>query len=134
MSETPTVRGDKDEPEQPAETPDAPPEETVQPYETPKATDPASIPPALGRPSTVHSPPEMTMGAVLNEAFSLYKRFFSRFFLLALVVFLVLDLVTAVAAIAFRDRSGGGALLSLIAIVVVIVGESLLLGALVFAV
>jgi hypothetical protein len=64
----------------------------------------------------------------------LYKRFFGRFFMLALVVFLVLDLVTALAAVALRDSSGGGAFLSLVAIIVAIVGESLLLGALVFAV
>ena len=74
------------------------------------------------------------MGAVLNEAFSLYKRFFTRFFVLALVVFLVLNLATAIAAVVLRDSSGGGGFLSLVAIIVTIVGESLLLGALVFAV
>ena len=114
--------------------PESPAEPNVEPHDTPEATEPTTIPSELGRPSTAHSPPVMTMGTVLNEAFSLYKRFFSRFFVLALVVFLVLDLVTAVAAIALRNSSGGGALLSLIAIVVSIVGESLLLGALVFAV
>jgi len=82
----------------------------------------------------VHLAQEMTMGAVLGDAFSLYKRFFGRFFMLALVVFLVLDLATAIAAVALRNSSGEGAFLSLIAIVVAIVGESLLLGALVFAV
>jgi hypothetical protein len=130
MSETPDATGGKDESEPNAETP----EPTVQPPETPEASETTSIPSALGSPSAVDSPPEMTMGAVLNRAFALYKQFFGRFFLLALVVFLVLNLATALAAVTLRNNSGGGAFLSLVAIIVTIIGESLLLGALVFAV
>jgi len=76
----------------------------------------------------------MTMGGVLGEAFTLYQRFFTRFFLLALAVFLVLNLATALAAVAFRHSTGGGALVGAIALAVAIVGEVWLIGALVFAV
>jgi hypothetical protein len=42
------------------------------------------------------------IGAVLGEAWSLYKRFLGRFFMTALAVFVVLDLLTALA-----DRTAG---------------------------
>jgi hypothetical protein len=40
----------------------------------------------------------MTIGGVLGEAFALYRRFFGRFFLTAAAVFVVLNLLTAIAA------------------------------------
>src|SRR5436309_2328629 len=46
----------------------------------------------------------MQIGAVLGEAWGLYKRFFGRFFLTAVVVFAVLDLLAAAA----HSASGHG--------------------------
>jgi len=91
---------------------------------------PAPPPPSLG----AAAPAEMTFGGVLNDAFSLYRAFFSRFFLLALVVFLVLNLVSALAAVAFQHSGAGALLFLLVSVTVSIVGEAWLIGALVFAV
>jgi hypothetical protein len=48
MSETPATPGGKDEPEQAAETAEAPPERTVQSHETSEASEPASLAPTHG--------------------------------------------------------------------------------------
>lgn len=75
----------------------------------------------------------MSVGGVLSEAFSLYTRFFARFFALALVVFLALNLVSALAALGLRE--GSGSLLAVVvALAVTLVGTYWLQGALVFAV
>jgi hypothetical protein len=88
---------------------------------------PASASPATGVPTSV------SVGSVLSEAFSLYTRFFARFFGLALVVFLVLSLVSALAARGLQEGSGS-LLAGAVALAVTIVGTYWLQGALVFAV
>jgi hypothetical protein len=125
MSDTPTTSGGpSEEPEPTGQSPDPPP----------LSADSTSV---MGTPETAGAPPSgarMTMGSVLEEAFSLYRRFFGRFFLLALVAFLVLNLATALAAVAYRHGTTGGALIAAVSAAVVVVGEFWLIGALVFAV
>ena len=64
----------------------------------------------------------MTVGGVLSEAWELYKRFFGRFFLTAVIVFAVLDLLTALIEQAAGNGTGSKVLWGLIAAVVGIVG------------
>lgn len=119
MSETPTGADPGAEPgTEPAAEP------------TPESTRAPAPEPELAGPE----PSTLTVGGVLGAAFSLYTRFFSRFFVLALVVFLALNLITAIAAAALRNGSGGAALVSVIAMAASIVGTYWLGGALVLAV
>jgi len=64
----------------------------------------------------------MTVGGVLSEAWELYKRFFARFFLTAVIVFAVLDLLTALIEQAAGNGTGRKVLWGLVAAVVGIVG------------
>ena len=64
----------------------------------------------------------MAIGDVLGEAWNLYKRFFGRFFLTALIVFAVLDLLSALAAAAIGDSVAAGVFWSLVAALIGIVG------------
>ena len=64
----------------------------------------------------------MTVGGVLGEAWSLYKRFIGRFFLTALIVFAVLDLISALADQAASDTWSSALLWGLIAALVSVVG------------
>lgn len=64
----------------------------------------------------------MTVGGVLGEAWNLYKRFLGRFFLTALIVFAVLDLISALAAQAASDSWSSGLLWGLVAALVSVVG------------
>ena len=64
----------------------------------------------------------MTVGGVLGEAWKLYKRFLSRFFLTALIVFAVLDLISALADQAASDTWSSALLWGLIAALVSVVG------------
>ena len=64
----------------------------------------------------------MTVGGVLGEAWNLYKRFLGRFFLTALIVFAVLDLISALADQAASDSWSSGLLWGLVAALVSIVG------------
>ena len=57
----------------------------------------------------------MDIGDVLSEAWNLYKRFLWQFFLTALVVFAVLDLLSALAGEAAGDSVGAGIFWGLIA-------------------
>ena len=100
----------------------------------PEAARPSSSEPAPATPTPEPVQPQMTVGGVLGEAFSLYGRFFTRFFTLALVVFLVLNLITALAAAALLGGGSGAALFGAISIAVALVGTFWLQGALVFAV
>ena len=73
----------------------------------------------------------MTVGSVLSEAFELYQRFFTRFFLTAAAVFVVLSLFTAIAADVSDDGANVvAALWSLASLVVLIIGSLWLQGAL----
>jgi hypothetical protein len=73
----------------------------------------------------------MDIGEVLKEAWSLYKRFLWQFFLTALVVFAVLDLLSALADQAADDSVGAALFWGLVAAVVGIVGFFWVQGALV---
>jgi len=64
----------------------------------------------------------VTIGGVLGEAWNLYKRFLGRFFLTALVVFAILDLLSALAAAAAGDGWVSGALWGLVAVTIGVVG------------
>ena len=64
----------------------------------------------------------MTVGGVLGEAWNLYKRFVGRFFVTALVVFAVLDLLSALADQAASDNWTSGVGWGLVAAIVSIVG------------
>jgi hypothetical protein len=73
----------------------------------------------------------MDIGDVLSEAWNLYKRFLVQFFLTALVVFAVLDLLSALAGAAAGDGVAAGLFWGLIAFVIGIVGYFWVQGALV---
>jgi hypothetical protein len=64
----------------------------------------------------------MQIGGVLSESWELYKRFLKEFFLTALVVFLVLDLLSALANSASGDGAASTAFWSLIGFTVGVVG------------
>jgi hypothetical protein len=76
----------------------------------------------------------MSVGDVLGEAFELYKRFFVRFVGTAAVVFVVLDLASALADRASANSVASALLWTLIAAVLSVVGSFWLQGALVEAV
>jgi hypothetical protein len=73
----------------------------------------------------------MQIGEVLGEAWALYRRFLARFFLTALVVFAVLDLLSALADGAAGDNVLATIFWSLVALVIGIVGYFWVQGALV---
>ena len=73
----------------------------------------------------------MDIGDVLSEAWNLYKRFLWQFFLTALVVFAVLDLLSALAAEAAGDGVAAGIFWAVIAFTIGIVGYFWVQGALV---
>jgi hypothetical protein len=73
----------------------------------------------------------MSIGDVLGEAWALYKRFLKQFFLTALVVFAVLDLLSATADSAAGDGAAAGIFWGLVAAVIGIVGYFWVQGALV---
>src|SRR5215210_1430161 len=73
----------------------------------------------------------MEIGNVLSEAWALYRRHLGRFFLTALVVYAVLDLVTALADSAAGDSVAAALLWGLISIVISVVGYFWVQGALV---
>ena len=73
----------------------------------------------------------MDIGDVLSEAWNLYKRFLMQFFLTALVVFAVLDLLSALAGAAAGDSIAAGIFWALIAFTIGIVGYFWVQGALV---
>jgi hypothetical protein len=64
----------------------------------------------------------MQIGAVLSQAWDLYKRFLKEFFLTALVVFVVLDLLSALANSASGDGAASSAFWALIAFTIGVVG------------
>jgi hypothetical protein len=73
----------------------------------------------------------VAIGDVLGEAWALYKRFLKQFFLTALVVFAVLDLLSALANSAEGDGTAASAFWGLVAVVIGIVGYFWVQGALV---
>ena len=77
----------------------------------------------------------MTIRTVLDEAWTLFTRFFLRFFLIALLVFASINLVYAllVAAIS-SDNDGAVVLLALLGLATAVIGATWLQGAFVYAV
>jgi hypothetical protein len=73
----------------------------------------------------------MDIGDVLSDAWNLYRRFLWQFFLTALVVFAVLDLLSALAGAAAGDSVGAGIFWALVAFTIGIVGYFWVQGALV---
>jgi hypothetical protein len=76
----------------------------------------------------------VTVGGILGEAWNLYTRFFQRFFVIAAIVYLVVNLLNALIATALGHGAGVTVLLALVSAVVSIVGTFWLEGALVYAV
>jgi hypothetical protein len=64
----------------------------------------------------------MQIGDVLSEAWGLYKRFFVQFFLTALVVFVVLDLLAAVVDSASGDNTGANVFWALLGALISVIG------------
>ena len=75
-----------------------------------------------------------TVGEILGEAWGLYTKFFTRFFVFAAVVYLIVNQLNALVATAFGHGTGVRVLLALIGTVVSFVGTFWLQGALVYAV
>jgi hypothetical protein len=71
------------------------------------------------------------IGGVLGEAWELYKKFLWQFFLTAFVVFVVLDLLSALANEAAGDGVAAGVFWGLLAVVISVVGYFWVQGALV---
>jgi ribosomal protein L40E len=78
--------------------------------------------------------PRMSIGAVLDEAWTLYTRFFTRFFVLALIVFAIVNFAFALFWLALDERTSGGVFLGVLALATAIIGQFWLQGAVVFAV
>lgn len=77
----------------------------------------------------------MSIGTVLDEAWTLFTRFFLRFFLIALVVFASINLVYALLVEAISsDNDGAAVLLALLGLATAVIGATWLQGAFVYAV
>jgi hypothetical protein len=75
------------------------------------------------------------LGAVLDETWTLYTRFFVRFFVIALIVFAIIDVLYALLLAAIDGESAGSvAVTGMLALVATIVGGMWLTGALVHVV
>ena len=77
----------------------------------------------------------MSIGAVLDEAWTLYTRFFLRFFILAVVVFAAVNLLFALIAEAISSDDGSTAFwLAILGVATAVIGTTWLQGAFVYAV
>jgi hypothetical protein len=77
----------------------------------------------------------VTIGAVLDEAWTLFTRFFLRFFLIAVVVFAVINLLYALVVSAFSSGDTGAAVaIGIVGLAAAVVGSTWLQGAFVYAV
>ena len=77
----------------------------------------------------------MSIGAVLDETWTLFTRFFLRFFVIALVVFAAVNLLYALVVTAISaDNDGAAFALAILALVTVVIGTTWLQGAFVYAV
>ena len=77
----------------------------------------------------------MSIRAVLDEAWTLFTRFFLRFFVLALVVFATVNLLFALIVEAISSDNGGRAFwLAILGLATAVIGTTWLQGAFVFAV
>jgi hypothetical protein len=77
----------------------------------------------------------VSIGAVLDEAWTLFTRFFLRFFAIALVVFAAINLLYALVVSAISNDDTGAAVgLGLVGLATAVVGSTWLQGAFVYAV
>ncbi|HET7513232.1 MAG TPA: hypothetical protein VFJ60_00330 [Gaiella sp.] len=77
----------------------------------------------------------MSIGAVLDETWTLFTRFFLRFFAIALVVFVIVNLLFGLVDAAISSDNAGAALVvAVLALVTVVIGMTWLQGAFVYAV
>lgn len=77
----------------------------------------------------------MSIGAVLDETWTLFTRFFLRFFVIALVVFAAVNLLYALVVTAISaDNDGAAFALAILALATVVIGTTWLQGAFVYAV
>jgi hypothetical protein len=77
----------------------------------------------------------VTIGKVLDEAWTLYTRFFARFFALGLVVFAIVNLAYALLVEAIANDSQGAAVtLGILGVAAAVIGTTWLQGAFVYAV
>jgi hypothetical protein len=77
----------------------------------------------------------VTIGAVLDEAWTLFTRFFSRFFVIGLVVFALVNLVYALVVEAISsDAELAAVVLGIVGLATAVVGTTWLQGAFVYAV
>lgn len=77
----------------------------------------------------------MSIGSVLDEAWTLYTKFFVRFFVIALVVFAIVNVVYALLLVVVDEGSTGGSLVAGgVAFTATLVGGFWLQGALVHAI
>jgi hypothetical protein len=77
----------------------------------------------------------VSIGAVLDESWTLFTRFFLRFFLIAVIVFGSLNLIYALIATAMsNDNQGAALLLAAVGLAAAIIGATWLQGAFVYAV
>lgn len=77
----------------------------------------------------------MSIGIVLDEAWTLFMRFFLWFFVIALVVFATINLLYALVVSAISaDNDGAAFALAILALATVVVGTTWLQGAFVYAV
>jgi hypothetical protein len=64
----------------------------------------------------------LAIGEVLGESWNLYTKFLGRFFMTALIVYAVLDLLSALVSVAWNDSVGAGIFWGLVAAFVGVVG------------
>ena len=77
----------------------------------------------------------MSIGAVLDEAWTLFTRFFLRFLAIALVVFATINLLYALVVTALdADNDSAAILLAIVSLATVVIGTTWLQGAFVYAV
>jgi hypothetical protein len=76
----------------------------------------------------------VTIGSVLDESWTLFTRFFGRFFLFGLTVFAVVNLVYALVVESISDNAAAAAVLGVVGLTAVVVGTTWLQGAFVYAV
>jgi len=77
----------------------------------------------------------VTIGSVLDEAWTLFTRFFLRFFLIALVVFAAINLLYALVVAAISSDNNGAAIaLAILGLATAVIGATWLQGAFVYAV
>jgi hypothetical protein len=77
----------------------------------------------------------MSIGTVLDESWTLFTRFFVRFFLIGLIVFAVVNLVYALVVEAISDDAAAAeAVLTVVGLAAAVIGTTWLQGAFVYAV